>query len=77
MTHEFRNAYHFIPRKKLDVYPDFKADHDVYSDECLSGTITCTLTLEQVTVIGGKRITAEAPVIDYARLEPYMFQGQP
>lgn len=72
MSETFRNAYHFIPRAPLAELPEFTPSHDRYQG--LSGRITCTLTLEQPTVIGGKRHGKSG---DYSQLDPFLFQGQP
>ena len=71
MTQAFRNAYHFVPRlpgEELTLAPS----HDRYTG--LSGRITCTLTLEQPTVIGGKRSHTAG---DYHRLEQFVFEDDP
>ena len=71
MTKTFRNAYHFIPRGPSEEV-EFAPSHDCYTG--LSGRITCTLTLEQPTVIGGKRSHTPG---HYHRLEQFCFQGAP
>jgi cold shock CspA family protein len=70
--HIFRNAYHFIPRAVGSDVPSFTPSHHHYVG--LSGRITCTLTLEQPTVIGGTRHSKAG---DYSQLDPFLFKGQP
>jgi CRISPR/Cas system CSM-associated protein Csm3 (group 7 of RAMP superfamily) len=90
MNSEFRNAYHFIPRKERQG-ADFPADfpqaagfgktpetaaqgHACYAQNTRSGILHATITLEQATVIGGQRVTSDT---SYSVIEPFLFGGQP
>lgn len=88
MSNEFRNAYHFVPRKAPIKQPGFPAaaafgrtaetaaqGHAIYAEGASSGVLRCTITLEQETVIGAERIkrsTRQTP----STVIPYRFQGE-
>ena len=88
---EFRNAYGFVPRKAPDPagqrrLPDAQRDyglgataadgHAVYAAGTRSGRITCRVTLEGPTVIGGLRHSGEG-LARHAVVEPFLFRGRP
>jgi cold shock CspA family protein/CRISPR/Cas system CSM-associated protein Csm3 (group 7 of RAMP superfamily) len=67
----FLNAFHFIPRQPTE-HPVFAADHHLYAG--LSGTISCTLTLEQPTVIGARRSGQQG---NYQVLNQFLYGTRP
>lgn len=92
MSNEFRNAFHFVPRKPplledlralpidqapFGLTPQTLADgHAVYADGTHSGRIVCTVTLECPVVIGAKRHTKQQKEKP-SEVEPFLFKGRP
>lgn len=87
---EFRNAYHFVPRrqpipetlfrlpetqKEFGLTPETAAlGHAIYAEGTHSGRIRCRVTLESPIVIGAVR---HRQPNNHSIVEPFLFKGMP